>query len=827
MRELSAALPTGTVTFLFTDVEGSTRLLHELGGGYAQVLVEHRRVLREAFASHNGVEVDTQGDAFFVAFSKASDALAAAADGRDALAAGPVRVRIGVHTGEPLVTDEGYVGIDVHRAARIAAAGHGGQVLVSQSTRELVGGDGLRDLGEHRLKDMAAPERIYQLGEGDFPPLKSLNNSNLPLPAEPLVGRKKELADVLRLLRDSCRLVTVTGPGGTGKTRFALEAASELIESFRDGVWWIGLAPVRDEQLVLPTIARSVGVKDDLLGELRGKELLLLLDNFEHVVDAATEIAELQSACPGVAAIVTSREPLHIAGEREYPLAPLPESPAVELFRQRAEAVAPRFDADYVVLVEICDRLDRLPLAIELAAARTKTVAVDELLPKLEQRLPLLTSRRRDVDERQRTLRATIEWSYDLLDEDDKKLFAALSVFVGSFDAAAAEAVCGADLDALESLLDKSLLHRRSDGRFYMLETIREYATALLDTSAAALELRERHLGHYLDVVIAAEQELAGEHWVATLDAVIPDENNIRSALAFACDEGDAERALMLAGSNWRFWSLRAQLGEGLQWYERALALEGESSAKARARATYGLGEVELSSGHYDRARVLLEEALAVLKSTDDDRWVLSGMNHLANAHLGAGNTAAARTLYEETVLLARAMKNERAVTITTGNLGYLALVEGRDADAEALLTEAYELERRWNPRRVPDTGNLALLSLRRGDLQRAREWVVMSLESYAAMQTEVGAFEALLLAAIVVGDLHRLAQASVRLQSAGRALAEARGYSLSAMELAAADDALQRARAALSEEAFAEEWNRGRALSLDAALALALQSLH
>jgi predicted ATPase len=820
------ALPQGTVTFLFTDVEGSTRLLHELGDGYAEVLAEHRRVLRQAFVRHGGIEVDTQGDAFFVAFSRASDALAAAVAGRDALAAGPLSVRMGVHTGEPVVTDEGYVGIDVHRAARIAAAGHGGQILVSQSTRDLAGSDGLRDLGEHRLKDMSAPERIYQLGDGDFPPLKSLNNSNLPLRADPLVGRKKELVDVLRLLRDSCRLVTVTGPGGTGKTRFALEAASELIESFRDGVWWIGLAALRDAELVLPTIATGVGVKTDLLSDLRGKEVLLVLDNFEHVVDAAPGLAELQRVCPGVAAIVTSREPLHIAGEREYPLAPLPESPAVELFRQRADAVSPGFEADYETLVHVCDQLDRLPLAIELAAARTKTVSVDELLARLGQRLPLLTSRRRDVDERQRTLRATIEWSYDLLDEDDRELFAALSVFVGSFDAAAADAVCGADLDGLESLVDKSLLHRRSDGRFYMLETIREYAGAVLDTSTAAHELHGRHLEHFLDVVVSAEQEFAGEHWVATLDALIADENNIRAALAFACDEGDAERALMLAGSNWRFWSLRAQLGEGRRWYERALALEGESSAKARARAIYGLGEVELSSGHYDRARVLLEEALPVLKSTDDHRWVLSGMNHLANAHLGAGNTGAARTLYEETLQLARAMKNDRALTITTGNLGYLALVEGRDADADALLTEAYELERRWNPRRVPDTGNLALLSLRRGDLQRAREWVVMSLENYASMQTEVGAFEALLLAAIVVGDLHRRTRASVRLQSAGRALAEARGYSLSSMELAAADDALQRARAALGAEGFAEEWKRGRALGLDAALALALQSL-
>ena len=291
-------LPHGTVTFLFTDVEGSTRLLHELGDAYAEVLAEHRRALRDAFARHGGVEVDTQGDAFFVAFAKASDALAAAADARDALQRGPIRVRMGLHTGEPVITDEGYVGMDVHRAARIAAAGHGGQILVSQSTRDLIAGNGLRDLGEHRLKDLATPERIFQLGDDDFPPLKSLNNSNLPLSVDPLLGRKKELADVLRLLRDGTRLVTVTGPGGIGKTRFALEVAAEAIDDFPDGVWWVGLAPVRDAKLVLPTVAAAIGAEGALEHELRSKQLLLLLDNFEQVVDAAGDLAALQAAGP-------------------------------------------------------------------------------------------------------------------------------------------------------------------------------------------------------------------------------------------------------------------------------------------------------------------------------------------------------------------------------------------------------------------------------------------------------------------------------------------------------------------------------------------------
>jgi len=815
------ALPHGTVTFLFTDIEGSTRLLHELGDDYASALAEHRRALRDAFARHGGVEVDTQGDAFFVAFAKASDALAAAAEARDALAAGPIRVRMGLHTGEPVVTEEGYVGMDVHRAARIASAGHGGQILVSQSTRELVAADGLRDLGAHRLKDLAEPERIYQLGDGEFPPLKTINNSNLPMPAEPLVGRKKELVDVLRLLRDSARLVTVTGPGGTGKTRFALEAASGLIESFRDGVWWIGLAPVHDPALVLPTIAGAIGVKGELAAELQGKELLLLLDNFEHVVDAAAGVAELQRRCAGVAALVTSREPLHVAGERELPLAPLPESPAVELFRQRAEAVAPGFDADYATLAELCDRLDRLPLALELAAARVKVAPVEELLRRLDERLPLLTSRRRDVDERQRTLRATIEWSYELLDEDEQSDFAALSVFAGSFAAAAAEAVCGADLDALDSLVDKSLLQHRDDGRFFMLETIREYAGSLLDSA-----VRERHLDYFLGVVVEAEVAFADERSEDTLGMLALEENNIRAALAHACELGDAERALMLAGSNWRFWSWRAQVNEAIGWYDRAFALEGEASPKARARALYALGEVEQSAGHFERARGLIEEAIPALRAADEDRWVLSAMNHLATAYLGSGDSARARSLFEETLSLARDSGNDRVTEIVTSNLGFLALVEGRYEEAQALLEEAYDLARRVaGPAGVVVVlENLTLLALLGDEFDAAQRHVRECLELLRSSHSDAALFEVLLLTATVVGRFDP--GSAVRLHSAGRALAAERGYELSATELELADKALARARAEIGETAFAEESASGEQLSRDAALELALQSL-
>jgi len=338
MTRVRRDLPSGTVTFLFTDVEGSTRLLHELGAsGYAEALAGHRRVLRGAFGAEGGVEVDTQGDAFFVAFPTAPAALRAAAEALQGLAVGPIRVRIGIHTGTPHLAEEGYVGVDVHRAARIAASGHGGQVLVSATTAALVGMDRLRDLGEHRLKDMSAPERIYQLGVNEFPPLESLHQTNLPIPSTPFMGRTKELAGVVGLLsREDVRLLTLTGPGGTGKTRLGLQAAGELGVGYRHGVWWVPLAPLRDPELVLATAGQALGAKDGLADHIADRSMLLLFDNFEQVVKAAAELASLLASCPRLDLLVTSREPLHITGEQEYPVPPLVHEEGVGLFLARA-----------------------------------------------------------------------------------------------------------------------------------------------------------------------------------------------------------------------------------------------------------------------------------------------------------------------------------------------------------------------------------------------------------------------------------------------------------------------------------------------------------
>ena len=411
-------LPSGTVTFLFTDIEGSTRLIGELGeDGYVEALAEHRRLLRSAFSAHGGVEVDTQGDAFLYAFADPVEALDAAAEGQQALASGPVNVRIGLHTGEPRLTGEGYAGHELHRAARIAACGHGGQVVVSAATRALVNGD-LTDLGEHRLKDFAEPVALFQLGDERFPPLKSISNTNLPHPASSFVGRQRERDELVDLLGNGTRLVTLSGPGGSGKTRLGIEAAAELVPAFKAGVFWVPLAPLRDAALVTETIGQTLGAKDGLAEHIEERELLLLLDNLEQVVDAAPELGELLEACPNLKLLVTSRELLHIRGEVDYPVPPLAEPDAVELFCERS-----RLDPDEAI-AELCRRLDQLPLAIELAAARTSVLSPAQILERLSQRLDLLKGGR-DADPRQLTLRATIEWSHDLLSPEEQTLFGA------------------------------------------------------------------------------------------------------------------------------------------------------------------------------------------------------------------------------------------------------------------------------------------------------------------------------------------------------------------------------------------------------------------
>jgi predicted ATPase len=756
-------LPGGTVTFLFTDIEGSTRLLHELGDSYGAALAEHRRLLREAFNQHGGCEVDTQGDAFFVVFGRAKDALAAAEQAQQALSAGPIRVRMGLHTGEPVVTSAGYVGIDVHRAARIASAGHGGQVLLSQTTRDLLGDRvELRDLGEHRLKDLAGPHRLYQLGAGRFPPLKTLNQASLPVQPTALIGRERELADVLDLVR-SHRLVTLTGPGGSGKTRLALQAAAELVGEFRDGVWFVPLSPLRDAQLVLLTIAETLGVREpQTAGEfLRTKETLLVLDNLERLLDAVPELAELLRVAPGLKLLATSQASLRVAGEQEFPVPTLTDEEAVALFAERAHEVKPtaRLGDD---VREICRCLDNLPLAIELAAARIKLLPPAAMLSRLERRLPLLTAGPRDAPERQRTLRSTIEWSYELLDPLEQESFIRLAVFAGGCDLEAVEAVCSADLEILGSLIDKNLI-REHEGRFLMLATIHEYAAERLEVHGDATDLRGRHAEYYLALAEAAEPEIlrgAQLEWLSRLER---DRDNFRSALAWALEQCAGDLALRLIGALRRAWVARGYLEETRRWLERALSADEAATPPIRAKALYGYGRVALvqgdyghavqplkesaavfreigdarglafaladlgwiaaAQGAYERARSFGEQSLAVAREARDETTTAAALHALARTMLDEGDFANARPLFEESLALRRLLGDTRNAANSLSHLGITALLTGDAAIARQLLAEALELARQLDNRLLVASTlvNLGLVALFEGDSEEAR----------------------------------------------------------------------------------------------------------
>jgi predicted ATPase len=686
-------LPTGTLTLLFTDIEGSTRLVDKLGERYSEVLGEHHRVLREAFERHGGVEAGTQGDSFFVVFSSAAAALAAAMEAQRNLAQGPVRVRMGLHTGEPKVTDEGYVGLDVHRAARIGAAGHGGQVVVSETTRALLDGDfDLRDLGEHRLKDLPDPIRLFQLGRDEFPPLRSLSQARLPGGLEPLIGRKRELGELLRLLgRERVRLVTITGPGGIGKTSLAAAAAGELVESFQDGAALVELAAVREPLRVLPTIAEQLGAEKDAAAHIGEHELLLVLDNLEQVVASAGDLARLMSACPNLSVIATSREPLRIAGEREFPLKPLAEAPAVELFRRRAEAVLPGFTAEYGHLAEICRRLDSLPLAIELAAARVKVLPPEELLPRLERRLPMLTASRRDLPERHQTLRATIEWSYDLCSADEQQLFARLAVFTGGFTLDAAETVCGAALDTLASLLDKSLI-RRDGYRFSMLETIREFAVERLEGSSEAEKLLRRHAEYFAQLAEATETDHLGPEQATLRERFRTEWDNVRAALDWSVTSGESELGLRLAGSLTTIWLDRNLAVEGQRWLTALLDGPGEVKDSVRAKALMTGSMVAGVRSDFGQAAEWGRAALALFRAQRSEPGIAWSLTVTAMIPMELDRPEEAAPMLEEAEALMRKAGNSGGIRRVMHLRGQQAAGVGDISEGRRLLRQAAEL---------------------------------------------------------------------------------------------------------------------------------------
>ena len=813
-------LPTGIVTFLFTDVEGSTRLLHELGPDeYAEALMEHRRVLREAFRVHAGVEVDTQGDAFCVAFATPSDAIAAADEGRRGLESGQIRVRMGIHTGTPLLTDEGYVGADLHRAARIGAAGHGGQILVSAATAALARTESLRDLGLHRLKDLAAAERIYQLGDGTFPALKTLHQTNLPVPATPFLGRERELAEVVMLIsREDVRLLTLTGPGGTGKTRLGAQAAAALADRYPDGVWWVPLAAVRDPALVLETAAQALGAKDGLADYIGDKSMLLLFDNFEQVLDAARGLSELLVSCPSLELIATSREPLRVTAEQEYQVPPFVPEEGVGFFLARARAIHRDFESEDAI-VEICRRLDNLPLALELAAARVKALTTQQILERLEQRLPLLTGGARDLPERQRTLRATIEWSYDLLNSEERRLFARLAVFRGGCTLEAAEQVASADIDTLQSLVDKSLV-RHMGGRYWMLETIREYANEQLDDPTVA----RRHADYYLTIAKEADEHLRGDpkEWLDRLD---PEHDNLRAALDRLTAWGETQLALALGGSLQRFWYLRGHHAEARRRLEAALTADARPTI-ARAYALVGaalfalergdndaahryaceavtiseaagdawtaaisrlmLAHVVREEGDFAKAQEMYEQCTRGFQDVADDHFALIASFHVAWMAEDLGDKERALALHQENLLRSRATNNKRIEAVTLYNLARFARFEGRFREALALTDEGYRINRELDdPVEISD-----------------------SISRFASMLVHAGE-----------------AKTAVRLLSCSEALREDLDVRRSWV-MERNEETLEIARSKLDEAAIAEAWEEGRTLTPDQAAALAREAL-
>ena len=867
-------LPTGTVTFLFTDIEGSTRLIQELGERFLVVLDEHAGVVRRAISEFGGVEVNTEGDSFFVAFRTPLDAVLAAVATQRGLAAhewsenARVRVRIGVHTGEGLLGGNDYVGIDVNRAARIAGAAHGGQVLVSEATRGLVEralpeGTELRDLGPHRLKDIAHPEHLYHLVIEDlpsnFPPPRTLDArpNNIPLQLTSFVGREGEIAKVRHLLGHT-RLLTLTGAGGTGKTRLALQVAADVLTEYRDGAFFVDLSAVTDPALVPSAVARALDVREEaerpileaVKDHLGSKELLLVLDNFEQVAEAGPVVEELLTAAPGLKILVTSRVVLSLRGEQEYAVPPLQPPDvdglldlpalrrieAVQLFTDRAVAVSPRFqvtEKNAAAVAAITARLDGLPLAIELAATRTKVLTPQQMLPRLQECLALLTSGPKNLPERQRTLRGAITWSHELLDPAEQGLFARLSVFTGGWTLESAEAICDPDglgldiLDGLSSLVDQSLIRRsepdEGDPRFSMLETIREFGHEQLEVRGERDLLRRRHAEHFLDLAVKAEPHLVAEGQGEWLDICDREHANIRAALRWAIEAGDADRAQEPAGALWRFWQQRGHQAEGRAWLAEILAMpSGRRPSAGRAKAMIGAGGLAWWQQDREAARASYEGALAIERELGDPARTGEALYNLSFVVAGEDIDAAAGML-EEALDLFRRAGDEAGVAQVQSMLVI------RDAEARnwgPVITRLEDTTTIW--RRLGDRLHLAFdlvwLAFAYGRVGRAAEARAVGLEAldlFCEVDNPTGI-------AITFADLSWLAtwegrhELAIRLAGAHQSLIEKAGGPPGGFAGLLEGDPTAEARPHLDEDVAQRAWEEGLSMSLDEAVGLA-----
>ncbi|MDR7422919.1 MAG: adenylate/guanylate cyclase domain-containing protein [Armatimonadota bacterium] len=873
-RSLDRPLPGGTVTFLFTDIEGSTRLLQRLGPRYDELLEEHRRLIREAVTAEGGHEVNTEGDAFFIVFASAPRAIVAAVAAQRALGAfawpadGVLRVRMGLHTGEGTPIAGDYVGLDVHRAARICAAAHGGQVLVSHSTRALVEGAlppgvTLRGLGERRLKDLLRPEHLFQVVApdlpADFPPLRTLDRApnNLPTQLTSFIGRQRELTEARRLLGGT-RLLTLTGPGGTGKTRLALQLGVEVIDSFPDGVFFVGLAPIADPELVPSTIGQALGLQeasgraqiDHLVEFLGERRLLLILDNFEQILSAAPFVSRLLRGAPNIKIVVTTRAALHIYGEQEFPVPPLAlpdlkhlpsleslsQYEAVALFIQRAMAAKPDFavtNENAPAIAEITSRLDGLPLAIELAAARVKLLPPQALLARLSRRLSLLSAGSRDLPTRQQALRDAIAWSCDLLDEPSKRLMGRVSVFVGGCTLEEAEAVCGPAaelgrdvLDGLAALADHSLLRHEEvagEPRFSMLETIREFAAERLEASGEASTIRRRHTATFLALAEAAAPRLVRPEAPGWLDRLEREHDNLRAAIGWALEQGDAETALRLGAALWRFWQMRGHVHEGRERLRAVLAMPGARQASAYPAAVEAAGGIAYWQGDFEGARAYYEEQLAIARAAGRPADVAGALYNLAFTHIvPQTGIDVGRAQLEEALALYAQLGDKTGIAKVHWGMASAAFANHPDTalgHLEVCIPIFRELQDRFGLAWALHSAGLA--RMQRRELDAARAVFTEALRLFADAR-DVSGIAGLLQdfsnLALLEGDVRRAA----RLHGGTAGVANTGGADLKAFF-----ETMERWRVgdvALDKAALAADIEAGRAMSAEELVAYALQ---
>ena len=874
-----AELPAGTLTLLFTDIESSTRLLYELGDSYGAVLDQHRQLLRAACTAHDGVEVDNQGDAMFWVFRRASAAVAAAGEAQIALAAHPwprdvaVRVRMGIHTGEPVPTAEGYAGIDLHCAARLCSAGHGGQVLLSRVTADLVTHDlppdvMLRYLGEYRLKDIDNPEAIFQLDHPDrpagFPPLRTAQArpSNLPLQLSSFVGRVQELAATRELLRKS-RLVTLIGAGGIGKTRLALQVAAELLDDYPDGVYRVELAPIADPAMVPTAVASAIGVHEEaglplqqmLTAYLEPRSMLLILDNCEHLVAACADLVEmLLRFCPRLTILATSREVLGVEGETIYGVPPLAlpdvrhrtpvddlaQYAAVRLFGDRATAVRPSFsltDRNAEAVTQICRRLDGIPLAIELAAARMRALTAEQIAARLDDRFRLLAGGHRTAIARHQTLRTALDWSYELLDEPERILFRRLSVFAGGWTLEAAEAICAVDgvdasdvLDLLMRLVDKSLVladEFQERERYHLLDSIRQYAGERLVAAAEATAMGHLHADWFLSLAERAEPELWGRDEDRWIDLLEIEHDNLSAALAVgAAGPETAEHLLRMAGALSRFWEVRGHLSEGRQWLERAMEQVESAPLADRARALCGAGVLARHQGDYDAALRLLEGALGGYRQLGDNHGAAVALLHMGAVARRLGDFTRAAALLDESLSLRRQLGDRREIAQSLTALRVLARDQEWYKQAEQLFEESLptfeDLGAKQGQAIAPT--NLGAVAMRQSQMPRAQERFERALALCSASHDRQGIALSLLdLAAVVAWQGEWTL--STRLLAAADGIMDAIAARFGPADLKIYQECLATLRATMDESEFSLAWASGRALTPEEAVAEALQN--